>query len=108
MDAAEPAAPNGSLRCPTPVSPHRPLIFHHISRGTCSKRQGEQYHKCFSCMNSALEQARFVQLFQERLVEGEEPARLIGPVAWPASPDARIPPAEPATLSRAASDGSGS
>ncbi|MGH7149071.1 MAG: hypothetical protein ACREIU_00155 [Planctomycetota bacterium] len=106
MDAAEPPAPNGSLRCPTPVSPHRPLIFHHISRGACSKRQGELYHKCFSCLNSTLEQARFDQLFRERLVEAEEPARLIGPAAWPAAPDARIPQPAPAPLTRAASDGS--
>ncbi|HKB17322.1 MAG TPA: hypothetical protein VKF62_14735 [Planctomycetota bacterium] len=93
------------MRCPTPVFPHRPLIFHHISKGTCSKRQGELYHKCFSCLNSTLEQARLVQLFQERMVEGEEPTRVIGPVAWPALPDATIPQAEPTSLSRAVSDG---
>ena len=105
MDPAEAAAPNGWLRCPTPVSSHRPLIAHQISKETCHARQRELYHKCFTCMNSALQQARFVQVFRERVLEEEEPAPILGPGTWPASPDAVILPRGGTPLPRAATDG---
>ncbi|HET6204023.1 MAG TPA: hypothetical protein VFI25_14630 [Planctomycetota bacterium] len=105
MDPAESAAPGGWLRCPTPVSSHRPLISHQISKETCRARQRDLYHKCFACANSGLQQARFGQLLRERLLEEEEPAPILGPVAWPMPPDAQIPPRAASSHPRTASDG---
>src|SRR5262245_66327666 len=96
MDPGETAAPNGLLRCPTPVSSYRPLISHRISAETCERRQRDLYHKCLTCLNSARRQARYGQLFRDRVLELAEPAPVLGPTIWPAHADAQLPLAAPA------------
>jgi len=104
MDPAESAAPDGLLRCPSPVSSHRPLISHQISEETCQLRQGELYHKCFTCANSGLRQARFGQLVRERILG--EGAPILKPPAWPPLPDAKLATGGTGFRARAAVEGS--
>ncbi len=36
-------------QCPTRASGSLPLIAHWITAATCSERQREHYHKCYTC-----------------------------------------------------------
>jgi len=77
MDDPETPTQDGLLACPTPISAHRPLIAHRITSSVCETRQGESYHKCFSCVNSRLQNAREREIFREKTALGIEPAPIL-------------------------------
>lgn len=45
------------ILCPTRPEQEPSLISHLISRDTCEKRQGENFHKCPNCVRSRIWQA---------------------------------------------------
>lgn len=42
------------ILCPTRPTPEPALISHLISRDICAKRQAENFHKCPTCVLSAI------------------------------------------------------
>jgi hypothetical protein len=97
MDDPRPTNGEGLLTCPTPISARRPLIAHRITPAVCEMRQAGQYHKCFSCVNSALQHARERESFRERTALAEEPAPILQGPGSPARAPGReaVRPASP-------------
>ena len=104
MEIAGSPGRNGLLRCPTPVSVHRTLISHQITRETCLRLQREMYHKCFLCLNSSMQQARFREMLREKTLANGGEAPILGSREWPSFPDAGVPGAAGSLLSPAIPD----